>query len=189
MRVILSAFLFVLEKVTKLPSPTLHPLHRSFPIESFYRLIHRTLLGVRILQPAFVYQPFQVTGCGGWGEIAKLFETTTGEVLVRLEIIDEQGVYLVDVQQGGAMLVFRALELRLFRQVLFQGGVGTEIYRLDADVLPVHIRRGDVLRSRQGQAEIADAIQMHTIPIAQVEDQLVVQLGQYCLDVAHGQGT
>ena len=64
------------------------------------------------------------------------------------------------------MLVLRALELRLFCQVLFQGGVGTEINGLDADVLPVHVRRGDVLRSGQGQPEITDAFQMHTVSVA-----------------------
>ena len=169
-------------------SSTLHPLHRSLAIKSLHGFVHRTLLGVGVSQPAFLQQTFQVAGSGGWGEVTKLLEASAGEVGIRLEEVDEQGIYFVDVQRGRTVLVLRAFELRLFDQVLFQGGVGTEINRLDADVLPVHVRRGDFFGGGQGQPEIADALQIHVVAVAQMENQLVVQLGHDRLDVAHGQG-
>ena len=129
-----------------------------------------------------------MAGGGRRCEVTKLLEASTGKVLVRLEEIDQQGIYLVDVQQGRAVLVLCTFEFRFFNQIFLQRCIGTEIHGFDADVLSVHVGWGYLLRGRQSQTEIADAFQMHMVSVAQMEDQLVVQLGQHRLDVAHGQG-
>ena len=76
-----------------------------------------------------------MAGGGRRCEVTKLLEASTGKVLVRLEEIDQQGIYLVDVQQGRAVLVLCTFEFRFFNQIFLQRCIGTEIHGFDADVL------------------------------------------------------
>ena len=130
-----------------------------------------------------------MTGRRGGSEATELLKLLTGEVLVLIEVIVQQGIHLIDIQRSGMILSRGPLEPRPFRQFLLQLVIRPEIHRLDSDLLSVHVGRRDVPRGRQSQAEITDTLQVHMVAITQVVHQLIVQFRQDRTDVTHGQGT
>lgn len=137
--------------------------------------IHRLKLRPRILQHPFLHQLPNHTRSLRLVETREPFKVPALQERMGLEELRQLLLHFFFVQLGRVMCIVH-LPLQIHTpETVNQVFVGRELDASHLHIIILHILRVNVRRTFQAQTEIPDAVQVHSVPIAQVLVKFIVQ--------------
>ena len=159
------------------------------PKSSIYVNIHRLKLRPRILQHPFLHQLPNHPRSLRLVETREPFKVAPLQERMGLEKLRQLLLHLFPVQLGRVMrLVHFPLQIHT-PETVNQVLVGRELDTSHLHIVILHILRVNVRRTFQTQTKIPDAVQVHSVSVAQVLIKFIVQGRDDGSHIRRGHGT